>query len=84
MSRNLGAKPPGTLWATAGLLQDTFTFNFLLPTLQALVQIQPDIKLNSSSQKLILGYAPSKAFSTKQTLDWVMKRTYSIQTAIEY
>jgi len=24
-------KPPGTLWATLGLLRDCFTFTFILP-----------------------------------------------------
>jgi hypothetical protein len=29
---NLESKPPGTLWATAGLLRDCFTFTFFLCT----------------------------------------------------
>jgi hypothetical protein len=83
MSRNLGAKPPGNLWDTTGLLPDSFYFSFLVLILRALVQIQPDIKLNSSSQKLILGSAAIKAFSKKHALDRVINRMYSIQTAIK-
>ena len=40
---NLGPKPPGTLWATPGLLRDCFTFTVTVTKVNTLINNQHDI-----------------------------------------
>jgi len=52
-------KPPGTLWATPGLLRDSFTFTFAVPlptlqNLQSISQLIPLLKANVHTHMLQL------------------------------
>jgi hypothetical protein len=37
-------KPPGTLWATPGLLQDSFTFTFIDVVISTVQSVKHDIR----------------------------------------
>ena len=50
-------KPPGTLWATSGLLQDPFTLFFRVPKGSVTIDLQCDVRLVYAERELTVSWA---------------------------